>query len=71
MRELIEMRYEFEEPFTVDSSRITEGLGATATPVEEALRHTLDSYRAQGKAQGKAQGVRQSGTDSGRWSPHP
>ncbi|GAA1441742.1 NAD-dependent epimerase/dehydratase family protein [Leifsonia poae] len=45
VRELVEMQYEFEEPFIVDSSRITERLGARATPVEDALAHTLDAYR--------------------------
>ncbi|MFI1393429.1 NAD-dependent epimerase/dehydratase family protein [Streptomyces sp. NPDC020681] len=47
VRELIEMQYEFAEPFIVDSSKITTRLGATATPLEEALEHTLASYRAQ------------------------
>ncbi|NUK78012.1 NAD-dependent epimerase/dehydratase family protein [Streptomyces lunaelactis] len=46
VRELIEMRYEFEEPFIVDSGKITDRLGATATPLEEALEQTLADYRA-------------------------
>ncbi|MGY1672418.1 NAD-dependent epimerase/dehydratase family protein [Geodermatophilus sp. SYSU D00710] len=45
VRELVEMRYEFEEPFVVDSSRITERLGLRATPYEEGVARTLDSYR--------------------------
>lgn len=44
-RELIEMIYEFEQPFVVDSSRITDKLGLRATPVEQALATTLTSYR--------------------------
>ena len=42
------MAYEFTEPFVVDSSKITNKLGLTATPVEDALAQTLASYRATG-----------------------
>ena len=45
MRELVEMQYQFEEPFIVDSSKITNKLGATAAPVGEALGDTLREYR--------------------------
>jgi nucleoside-diphosphate-sugar epimerase len=45
MRELVEMQYQFEEPFVVDSSKITNKLGVEATPVEEALGDTLRTYR--------------------------
>jgi nucleoside-diphosphate-sugar epimerase len=45
MRELVEMQYQFAEPFIVDSSKITNKLGVTATPVEQALAHTLRTYR--------------------------
>lgn len=45
MRELTEMLYEFQAPFVVDSSRIAARLGATATPVAEALDRTLATYR--------------------------
>lgn len=45
LRELIEMRYLFEEPFVVDSSKITERLGVRATPVDQALAATLTSYQ--------------------------
>jgi len=44
VRELIEMEYEFTEPFVVDSSRIL-ALGLRATPVDEALAVTFASYR--------------------------
>ena len=44
-RELVEMQYQFEEPFIVDSSKITNKLGATAAPVGEALGDTLREYR--------------------------
>ena len=43
-RETIEMLYEFDQPFVVDSSRIT-ALGAWHTSVEQALEATLAAYR--------------------------
>ncbi len=46
VRELLEMQYQFDEPFVVDSSSITSHLGVRATPLEEALEMTLDAYRA-------------------------
>lgn len=46
VRELVEMQYEFEEPFIVDSSKIQGRLGVVATPLDRALAETLDSYRA-------------------------
>jgi nucleoside-diphosphate-sugar epimerase len=45
LRELVEMSYLFEEPFIVDSSKITDRLGVRATPVEQAIAVTLASYR--------------------------
>ncbi len=50
-RELLEMRYEFDEPFLVDSSRIARELGVTATPYADAIAATLAGYRA-GAARG-------------------
>ncbi len=46
VRELLEMRYEFDEPFLVDSSRIARELGVTATPHAEAIAATLAAHRA-------------------------
>ena len=46
LRELLEMRYQFEEPFVVDSSRMTTQLGAKATPAEQAINETLATYPA-------------------------
>ena len=40
------MQYQFEEPFIVDSSKITNTLGVHATPVEQALADTLATYRS-------------------------
>jgi nucleoside-diphosphate-sugar epimerase len=44
-RESIEMLYQFTEPFLVDSQKICDKLGMRATPIEEALVRTVDSYR--------------------------
>ena len=40
VRSLWEMRYQFEEPFVVDSAKITARLGLRATPIEHALDRT-------------------------------
>jgi nucleoside-diphosphate-sugar epimerase len=45
MRELVEMQYQFAEPFVVDSSRIADKLGVRATPLEHALATTMQEYR--------------------------
>jgi nucleoside-diphosphate-sugar epimerase len=37
VREMVEMRYEFEEDFVVDSSAFTAHFGMEATPLDEAL----------------------------------
>ena len=46
VRELLEMQYQFEEPFIVDSSKIATKLDATATPVDRAIADTLATYRS-------------------------
>jgi nucleoside-diphosphate-sugar epimerase len=45
VRELLEMQYQFEEPFIVDSSKIAGKLDVHATPLDEALADTLATYR--------------------------
>jgi nucleoside-diphosphate-sugar epimerase len=44
VRELVEMQYQFAEPFIVDSTRFTAELGLRATPLAQALAATLASY---------------------------
>jgi len=44
VRELVELQYEFQEPFIVDSSKIATKLGVHATPLEQAIATTLASY---------------------------
>lgn len=48
IRELIEMLHEWDEPFIMDHSKFTQAFGdaLTPTPLREALRTTLDWYRA-------------------------
>ena len=44
-RELLEMQYQFEEPFIVDNSKMTIKLDVRATPIDRALAETLATYR--------------------------
>jgi nucleoside-diphosphate-sugar epimerase len=50
-RETVEMMYEFEKPFVVDSSQFGRTFGVKATPIAEAIKATVAWYRAhpQGK----------------------
>jgi nucleoside-diphosphate-sugar epimerase len=43
--ESIEMMYQFENPFVVDSSKFVRVFGDIATPHREAIRHTIAWYR--------------------------
>jgi len=44
-REMIEMAYEFEEPYVVDSSKIERAFGLQPTPLDEALTLTVRWWR--------------------------
>ena len=44
-RAFVEMWYEFEKPFVVDSSKFERAFGVTATPIAEAIRTTVAWYR--------------------------
>ena len=44
VREVLEMQYQFAEPFIVDSSKIANALHGEATPIEQALAETLATY---------------------------
>ena len=41
VREINEMRYEFDEPFIVDASRAQTELGVRATPLIDAVEQTM------------------------------
>ncbi|MGE5376288.1 MAG: NAD-dependent epimerase/dehydratase family protein [Bacteroidota bacterium] len=44
-KESIEMLYEFEKPFVVDSSKFEKAFGVKATPIRDAIRETVAWYR--------------------------
>lgn len=44
-KETVEMMYEFEKPFIVDSSRFETTFGMKATPMKLAIRETVDWYK--------------------------
>jgi nucleoside-diphosphate-sugar epimerase len=45
VRELIEMMYEFEEPFLVDDTRFRKLFGLSATPLDKAIIETIEWYK--------------------------
>ncbi|MBI5347826.1 MAG: NAD-dependent epimerase/dehydratase family protein [Chloroflexi bacterium] len=45
-REVVEMMYEFEKPFVVDSSTFEKAFGMKPTPIREAIRQTVAWYKA-------------------------
>ena len=44
-REAVEMMYQFEKPFVVESSKFERTFGEHATPLREAIRRTIEWYR--------------------------
>jgi nucleoside-diphosphate-sugar epimerase len=44
-KETVEMMYEFEKPFIVDSSKFEKTFGMKATPLREAIRETVNWYK--------------------------
>jgi nucleoside-diphosphate-sugar epimerase len=44
-KETVEMMYEFEQPFIVDSSKFETTFGVKATPLREAIRETVHWYK--------------------------
>jgi nucleoside-diphosphate-sugar epimerase len=45
-KESVEMMYEFEQPFIVDSSKFEKTFGLKATPIREAIKETVAWYQA-------------------------
>lgn len=45
-KETVEMMYEFEKPFIVDSSRFEKTFGTRATPMKEAIKTTVAWYKS-------------------------
>ena len=44
-KETVEMMYEFDKPFIVDSSKFEKTFGIKATPIREAIRETVNWYK--------------------------
>lgn len=44
-REMVEMAYEFEKPFVVESQKFVQAFGNHATPLREGIRKTVAWYR--------------------------
>jgi nucleoside-diphosphate-sugar epimerase len=45
-KEMVEMMYEFEKPFIVDSSKFEKTFGMKATPMREAIKATVAWYKS-------------------------
>jgi len=45
-KETVEMMYEFEQPFIVDSSKFEKTFGMKATPIREAIKETVAWYKS-------------------------
>ncbi len=45
IRELVELSYEFEQPFVLDTSKFETTFGASATPLKVAVTATVNWYR--------------------------
>jgi nucleoside-diphosphate-sugar epimerase len=45
-KESVEMMYEFDQPFIVDSSKFENTFGVKATPMREAMKATVDWYQS-------------------------
>lgn len=59
IRELDEMRYEFEQPFIIDSSKAQRVLGINPTPLHDALASTVAWFRTLTPgASGEGRGIR-------------
>jgi len=46
IRETVEMMYEWEKPYVVDSSKFERAFGMSATPIQQAVRETANWFRA-------------------------
>ncbi len=51
IREINEMRYEFEEPFVMDHSKFAAAFGDIHTPMEQVVRETVNWFRANPEAE--------------------
>lgn len=49
-KETVEMMYEFDHPFIIDSSRFETTFGMKATPIHEAIKETVAWYKSHPKS---------------------
>lgn len=54
VREIVEMLYEFEKPFILDSTKFEKAFGMKATPIEQAVHETVAYFKAHPKPKAKA-----------------
>jgi nucleoside-diphosphate-sugar epimerase len=45
-KESVEMMYEYERPFVIDSSKCERTFGMKATPIREAIKETVTWYKS-------------------------
>jgi hypothetical protein len=45
-KESVEMMYEFDQPFVIDSSKFEKMFGVKATPIREAVKETVAWYKS-------------------------
>jgi nucleoside-diphosphate-sugar epimerase len=48
-KETVEMMYEFNHPFVIDSSKFEKTFGMKATPIHEAVKETVAWYKSHPK----------------------
>lgn len=53
-REVVEMAYEFEQPFIMDGAKFTRAFGGTPTPNQEAVHQTVAWFKTWQKTAGHA-----------------
>ena len=56
IRELVEMTYEFEAPFVLDTTKYESTFGPAGTPVAAAITATVDWYRSRNGSSTHANG---------------
>jgi nucleoside-diphosphate-sugar epimerase len=71
VREINEMRYEFDEPFIVDSSHAETELGLRATPLADAVEQTVRWYRERTTSASVSQRQQRINTQAGTTTPQP
>lgn len=54
IRELVELSYEFEQPFVLDTAKYETTFGTSATPLKAAVTATVDWYRDRNGGLGKS-----------------